>query len=451
MPVFFKMTPAARIVAWFVLTIAAGTILLALPVSAERGSVRLIDAFFTSTSAVCVTGLTVVNIPTTYSTFGEIVIMILIQLGGLGVMVFSTLFFIITGDRLSLGHRMTIRELFGAEGEIRTRSILKATLVMTFGVEAIGCVLLFIPFYSRMGFFKAFYFALFHSISGFCNAGFSLLENGVTEYHNSVAVLLSLSFLIIVGGIGFSVVSEIVHRAKKHSGRTQLTLHTKLALTTTGFLLFAGALCFFVFETNAAFAGYPTHMKMIHSFFQSVTTRTAGFDSVSQVKFTNISVLISILLMIIGASPGSTGGGIKTTSFATVIASLFSRIKGRSVVSIFKRTISSQTVVKAISIFVIVVVVVILATILLMLVEHRFVPHAIGKESAVDYLFETVSAFGTVGLSLGLTPTLSAAGKIVLILAMFAGRIGLLTLAYMIFRPEGSDRIIYSEENVMIG
>jgi len=451
MAMFFKMTPASRIVTWFAAMIVIGTLLLALPISAEVGHVQLIDAFFTATSAVCVTGLTVVNTTQTYSMFGEIVILILIQLGGLGVMVFSTIFFLAVGDRLSLGHRMTLKEVFGAEGDMRTKSILKATLLMTAAMEALGVVLLFGPFYQRMGFFKALYFAIFHSISGFCNAGFSLLENGMTEYHNNIMMLLSLSFLIIIGGIGFSVVSEIVHRARNRKRRIQLSLHSKIVLTSTVILLLAGTGCFYFLEYRAAFSGYPTYMKIIQAFFQSVTTRTAGFDSVSQVKFTNVSILISAILMIIGASPGSTGGGIKTTSFAIVIASAISRIRGSFGVNIFKRTVSNQSVIRAISIFIIAIMFIFGTTILLMLVEHKFVAHAISKDLALDYFFETVSAYGTVGLSLGITSLLSAGGKLVLIFAMFTGRIGLLTLAYAVARPEGSDRIVYSEENVMIG
>lgn len=451
MPIFFKLTPANRIVLWFVAAIAIGTLLLALPISGENGPVSFIDAFFTATSAVCVTGLTVVNTAATYSTVGEIIIMILIQLGGLGVMIFSTMFFMALGERLSLSHRMTIKEVFAGEGRMRVKSIIKATLILTLVVEAIGTIWLFIPFYSKMGFFEALYYALFHSISGFCNAGFTILENGISEYQNSVTMLLGLSFLIIIGGIGFSVISEIVHRFQNANKRIQFTLHTKIVLSVSTILLVAGTVCYYVFEKNAAFAEYPSHMKFMHSFFQSVTVRTAGFDPVNQMKFTNISILISVFLMIIGASPGSTGGGIKTTSFAIILATVFSRIRGSSGVNIFKRTVSSQSVIKAISIFMLVVFIIFATTILLMLVEHKFVSHAISKDTALDYFFETVSAFGTVGLSLGLTPTLSVAGKIVMIFAMFTGRVGLLTIAYLVSRPEGSDRIVYSEESVMIG
>lgn len=425
--------------------------MLSLPISAEGKSVKLIDAFFTATSAVCVTGLTVVNTARTYSTFGELVILVLIQLGGLGVMIFSTLFFMAIGERLSVSHRLTIREIFAGDSDAGLSSILRATLLLTATVEAVGTIVLFFPFSARMAPGKALYYALFHSISGFCNAGFNLMESGMTEYSNSVTMLLGLSFLIIIGGIGFSVVNEIVHKFRNMSRRIQFSLHTKLVLTTTGILIPVGAMCYYLFEMNSAFAGFPIHMKVIHSFFQSVTTRTAGFDPVNQVRFTNISILVSVLLMIIGASPGSTGGGIKTTSFAIVLAAAVSRIRGSSGVNVFKRTVNPQSVIKAISLFILIVLVVFFTTILLMLVEHRFIPHAIGRETALDYLFETVSAFGTVGLSLGLTPALSALGKLVIILSMFTGRVGLLTLAYLVSRPEGSDKIAYSEESVMIG
>ncbi len=446
-----KMTPARRIVAWFLAAIVSGAILLALPISSRGDSISLVDSLFTASSAVCVTGLTVLNTGTDFSLFGQIVIMILIQLGGLGLMVFSTLFFKAMGSRLSLGSRMTLSETFAADGGIQIRTILKATFLLTSIVEAIGAVILFIPFSAKLGPLKGAYFAIFHSVSAFCNAGFSLPEGGFSEYQNSVTALLGVAMLVIIGGIGFSVASELGTRFKNSAQRTPLTLQTKIALNTTIILLIAGTAAYFLLERNNAFSAYSTPMKIVQSFFQSVTSRTAGFDAVNQTGFSNVSLLVTIFLMIIGASPGSTGGGIKTTSFAIILAAIISRVRGGSGVNIYKRTVGQDSVVKAVSIFVLAAMIIFAATLALMIVESHFLPHTIGKDTALDYFFEVVSAFGTVGLSLGITPSFHIPGKLILIFVMFTGRVGLLTIAYIIARPEGTDKIIYSEENVMIG
>jgi trk system potassium uptake protein TrkH len=451
MSTFLKVTPAKRIVFLFALAIIIGTILLSLPLAAESGRVSAIDALFTATSAVCVTGLTVVNTGIVFSRFGEIVILILVQLGGLGLMVFSTLFFLALGGRISLGQRMTLSETFGADSGINSGTILRSVFILTFVMEALGTLILYIPFSSRMSAPEALYSALFHSVSAFCNAGFSIFSRGLSEYDQSVVTLLAMAFLIIIGGLGFSVVSELSGRLRKSGDRKPWSLQTKIVLTATGILLVGGGAAYFLLEKGNALSGYPLHLKIIHSFFQSATSRTAGFDPVNETSFSNLSLLLTVFLMIIGGSPGSTAGGIKTTSFMIIMAAIVSRLRGNPGVNIFRRTVGTETVIKAISIFVLAAMVIFAATMILMLVESNFVPHRIGKDTALDYFFETVSAFGTVGLSLGITSGLGAAGKAVLVLVMFTGRVGLLTMAYAIARMEGTDRIVYSEENVMIG
>lgn len=435
----------------FASAIIIGTVLLSLPLAAESGRVSPIDALFTATSAVCVTGLTVVNTGVTFSRFGEVVVLILIQLGGLGLMIFSTLFFLALGGRISLGQRMTLSETFGADSGINSNTILRSVFILTFIMEAAGTIILYFPFSSRMGPLEALYSALFHSVSAFCNAGFSIFSNGLSEYQLSAVTLLAMAALIIVGGLGFSVVSELSGRLRKTGDRKPWSLQTKIVLTATGALLLGGGAVYFFLEKGNALSGYPLHLKIIHSFFESATSRTAGFDPINQTSFSNISLLFTVFLMIIGGSPGSTAGGIKTTSFVIIMAAIVSRLRGSQGVNIFKRTVGTETVIKAVSIFVLAAMVIFAATMILMLVESNFAPHKIGKEIALDYFFETVSAFGTVGLSLGITSGLGAAGKFVLILVMFTGRVGLLTMAYAIARAEGTDRIVYSEENVMIG
>lgn len=451
MPAFLKVTPAKRIVLLFASAIIVGTILLSLPPATESGGLSLIDALFTAASAVCVTGLTVVNTGAVFSRFGEIVIMILIQLGGLGLMVFSTLFFMALGGRISVGQRMTLKETFGAEGGANVVTILRSVFILTFIMEALGTFILFIPFSSRMSAPEAFYSALFHSVSAFCNAGFSIFFDGLSEYDLSLVTLLTMAILVIAGGIGFSVVSELSGRLRNSGNRKPWSLQTKIVLAATGILLVGGGAAYYLLEKGNAFSNYPTYLKITHSFFQAATSRTAGFDPVSQTSFSNVSLLLTVFLMIIGGSPGSTAGGIKTTSFVIIMAAIISRMRGSPGVNVFKRTLGTETLIKAISIFVLAAIVIFAATVILMLVESNFSPHTISKETALDYFFETVSAFGTVGLSLGITTGLGAVGKTVLILVMFTGRVGLLTMAYVVARAEGTDRFVYSEENVMVG
>ena len=451
MPLFSRSTPAKRIASWFIAAIIIGSVLLSLPISVKAGRLPFVDALFTATSAVCVTGLAVVNTADTFSIFGQIVILILIQLGGLGLMIFSTLFFMMVSGRVSISHRMSVKEIFTPEGGTQLTTILKATFLLTFIVETVGTVLLMIPFSAKMGIGEAFYCAIFHSVSAFCNAGFSILPGGLSEYHNSVTTLLSISLLVIIGGIGFAVVSEVTERLKNRSTRKPFSLHAKIVINATIILLLSGTILFYLLESNSAFAAYSPVMKIVHSFFQSVTTRTAGFDAVNLNMFSNVSIIIMTAFMIIGGSPGSTAGGIKTTSFVIVIATIISRMKGSAGVNIYKRTVGDESVIKAISILILAAIVIFGATILLMMIDNDFLPHSISPGAAIDYFFETVSAFGTVGLSLGITPLLNSAGKLLLVLVMFTGRVGILTVAYMIAKPEGADKLVYSEENVMIG
>ncbi len=446
-----RIAPALKIAIWFIIPILLGGIFLFSELSAEKGPVTFIDALFTSTSAFCVTGLTVVNIPNTYSTFGEVVIMILMQLGGLGVMTFSTLFFLVFSGRISSGQIFDLRQTFTSRATLQVRSILKAAFIVTLIIEGLGVILLYFPFSSRMNPLQAIYFAIFHSISAFNNAGLSIAQNGLQDYHSNITVVLGIAALIIIGGLGFTANMEIADRIRNFRKRRRLTLHTKLVVVTTGLLLIIGTILFVLFEMNNAYKDDPWHLKVITGFFQAVTPRTAGFDTVPQNNLTVFSILITILLMIIGASPGSTGGGIKTSSFAVIVMAIRARFYGKADVEIFKRTVSRDSVIKAVSIFVLAVLLLFSATIALMLFESDFTPSRLPKGAELDYLFETVSAFGTVGLSTGITPGLHTSGKLILIIMMIIGRVGLLTMFYVIARPEGADRISYAEESVMIG
>ena len=451
MALLSKTSSSIRLIIWFIIPILVGTALLLLPVSTERGSVSPIDVLFTATSAFCVTGLTVVNIPETYSTVGEIILLVLMQLGGMGVMAFSTMFFLVLGARISSGQTFDFKQTFSSKGDIRTWSILKSVFLVTVIVEGIGVIFLFIPFARIMDPLKALYFAIFHSISAFNNAGLSISPNNLQDFHGDVLIALGIAFLIIIGGLGFTVNMDILHRLRYASERVHSSLHTKIVVVTTIILILFGTICFLLLEMDNAYRDYPLGTKIVDAFFQSVTPRTAGFDTVPQGKLSLISVHVVILLMLIGASPGSTGGGIKTSSFAIIVMAIVARIKGSYDVDIFKRTVAMESVIKAVSIFILAIFLVFVSTLALMLFESGFNPDGMVKGAELDYLFETVSAFGTVGLSLGITPYLHPPGKLILIALMIIGRVGLLTMFYVVAKPEGADRISYSEETVMIG
>jgi trk system potassium uptake protein TrkH len=451
MSILAKATPAQRIIIWFIIPILSGAFLLYLPISSEGPKVSFIDALFSATSAFCVTGLTSVHISQTFSLFGESILIILMQLGGLGVMTFSTLFFVAMRGRISASQIFDLKQAFTSTGDTRVRTIVKSAFLVTFIIEGIGVIFLFFPFLRHMSPLKALYFAIFHAVSAFNNAGLSIATNNLEDYYTSIPIVLGIAFLIIIGGLGFTVNSEIFLRLKGLRERRTMTLHTKLVIATTAILLVTGTVLFILFEMNHAYRDYPWHLKITNAFFQSVTPRTAGFDTVPQNKLTVFSVLITILLMIIGASPGSTGGGIKTSSFAIILVAITARLKGSSSVEVFKRTVTNDSVIKAVSIFILAILLLFVATLALMLFESDFSPSRLVQGAEITYLFETVSAFGTVGLSLGITPYLHVSGKLILIIMMIIGRVGLLTIFYVLARPEGSGKISFSEESVMIG
>lgn len=377
--------------------------------------------------------------------------MILMQVGGLGVMTFSTLFFLAVSGRISTGYVFDLKQTFSSRADLRVKSILKSAFLVTILIEGIGVAFLFFPFSAHMPPLKALYFAVFHAVSAFNNAGLSISVNGLQDFHTNIPIALGIASLIVIGGIGFTANMEIYNRLKNYSERRRTSLHTKLVVSTTAILLIVGTVCFVLLEMDNAYKEDPWPLKIVNGIFQSVTPRTAGFDTVPQNKLTVFSVLITILLMVIGASPGSTGGGIKTTSFAIIVAAVVARIRGSAGVDIFKRTLAPDSLIKAVTIFILAVMLIFVATLALMLFESGFSPSAITRGMELDYLFETVSAFGTVGLSMGLTPGLHLLGKLILVIMMIIGRVGLLTMFYVVARPEGEDRISYSEESVMIG
>ncbi len=451
MAILSKVTPPIRIIIWFIIPILVGAALLMMPISTRNGSIPAIDALFMSCSAFCVTGLAVVDISETFTVFGEVVILILIQLGGFGVMAFSSLFFLVFGGRISASHIFDLKQTFASRVDTRVRSILKGAIIVTIVMEVTGFLLLFIAFLMKLSPLTALRFAVFHAISAFNNAGLSISPNNMKDWHDNIPVLTIIASLVIIGGLGFMANTEIYDKMVNRSGRRRTSLHTKLVIATTVVLLIAGSAFFVLVEMNNAYREDPWPLKIVSGIFQAITPRTAGFDTVDQNDLTPMSLMTTIFLMVVGASPGSTGGGIKTTSFAIIIMAIVARFRGSLGVDIFKRTVSYESVFKAVSIFILAAFVILFAFMLLMLAESGFHPGGMTRGSELAYLFETVSAFGTVGLSLGVTPQLHVPGKLILIFLMITGRAGLLTLFYVVARQEGATRISYVEENVMIG
>ena len=432
----------------FLAVILLGTVLLALPIAAKNGqSIGLFDSLFTSTSAVCVTGLVVVDTGTTFSLFGQIVLIVLIQVGGLGFMVFATMLMVMLGRKISIRGRMLIRESMNASSLSDLGSLTRLYLLLSLAIELIGTITLCFRFVPLYGWKHGTWMALFHSVSAFCNAGFDLFGNyaSLTAFSGDPLVLLTVASLIILGGLGFSVILET---ARNRQGFRNLSLHTRIVLMTTLVLLLAGTVFYWIVErTNAeTLAGCSEGEKILNAFFQSVTMRTAGFNSFDLSGFRDGSKLFSSLLMIIGASPASTGGGIKTTTIATLTLLMLSVVRGESEVNVARRRLSDDISRRALTVSVLFLTTLLTGTLIISLIEN-------GRFPLEDILFEASSAMGTVGVSAIGTPNLSSASRAVLLPMMFLGRVGPLTLAVAVAKRQGRIRTAskYPEEKIMIG
>jgi trk system potassium uptake protein TrkH len=451
-----KLHPAQIIVVGFFLLILMGAILLSLPFATMPGHrVSFLDAFFTSTSAVCVTGLVVVDTATTYTLFGQIVVILLIQAGGLGVMTVTTMVFLLIGKRITLSERILIREAMN-EFELSglVKMILKVIKVTAFA-ELTGAALLSIRFIPMFG-LKGIYYSLFHSISAFCNAGFDLMGGEYSPYcslapfASDPLVVLTVAALIVTGGLGFMVVSDVfsISRIRTHK---KMTRYSKLVLATTGFLLGVGIVAFLAAEWNNAktLGSLDAGGKILGGVFQSVTPRTAGFNTIDQNAMYPVSKFVTIILMFIGASPAGTGGGIKTTTTAIVALFAFFGIRGCRDITLRGRRVSPGTVQRATIIAMTGFVFVVAACIAVVGIEGD----RGGMFTSENLICEVVSGFGTVGLTTGITPQLSAASHIVLIVVMFVGRVGLTSLVVALASRAGQNNtcIRYPEERFMVG
>ncbi|MBD3185151.1 Trk family potassium uptake protein [Candidatus Poribacteria bacterium] len=436
--------PAAQIVSFsFIFVILFGTIFLMLPGATKAAKeISFVDALFTATSATCVTGLIVVDTGSFFSRFGQIVILILIQIGGLGLMTMTAFFSIILGRSMSVKESVLMSDVLSSSTLSKISHMIVSILILTFVFEALGILSFYLSWSDVNGFEHGsiLYYSVFHSVSAFCNAGFSLFSDSFSGFKDVLSHNMTVTSLIIFGGLGFTVLMNVFRFLLFKKER--LSLQTKLVLLSTACLIAVGTILILVTEWDQSLKELPLFTKILTGYFQSVTTRTAGFNTINIGGLTNACYFLMMILMFIGASPGSTGGGIKTSTFSILVGSILSMLKGRESLEMFRRNVPREIVNKALS-------VVILA--LALLAVFGFVLLFTEKADPMHILFEMVSAFGTVGLSAGLTPNLSFWGKIVIITTMFIGRIGPLTLALAIGQRQERVDYEYPDEAVMIG
>ncbi|MEK8132424.1 TrkH family potassium uptake protein [Paenibacillus filicis] len=443
----FELTPPQILVLGFAAIILLGTILLTLPFSSADGlPTPVLDALFTATSAACVTGLVVVDTGLHWSLFGKIVIIIMIQVGGLGFMTMSTLFAFVLKKRISLKERLILQEAMNQgsmEGIVR---LIRKVLVYSLTIELAGAILFAIRWSFDLGVARGIGYGFFHAISFFNNAGFDLFGavsgpfTGLTSYADDALVNVVSMALIVLGGLGFVVLSDLLEFKQKR----RLSLHSKVVLSASGLLIVLGAIVIFAFEYSNTRTLGPLGWdgKVLASFFQSVSPRTAGANSVDMAGLRQASQLFIIILMFIGASPGSTGGGVKTTTFTVLVGAMIAMIRGKEDIVLFRSRLGKDRILKAITLTMLALFLVMIVTMLLSTTEDH---------SFLMILFEVTSAFGTVGLSMGLTPDLSTFGKVMIALTMFAGRLGPLTLAYALGPKAEKELYRYPEGKITIG
>jgi trk system potassium uptake protein TrkH len=445
-PVWRRITPPRLFVGSFALLVALGTVgLQTLPGLYTGKPLSWLDALFTSTSAVCVTGLIVVDTATYFTIAGQAYLLLLIQLGGLGMITFTSVIILAAGGRLSLHHEAVAS--VGVEVvTIDTRRLVFDVVRFTLAIEGLGALLLYVFWLPELGWRAAAWPALFHSVSAFCNAGFSTFSDSLVGFHNCPLILLVVMLLIIGGGLGFLTLEESWLLYRRKVQRFRISLHSRIVLLTTAVLLVGGWIVFAFLEWHATLADMAIGHRLTNSLFLSVTARTAGFNTIDYGQALESSSFLTILLMMIGGSPGSTAGGIKTTTFALLGILAWSRLRGDDAANFAGRSLRKATTDRAIGLFVIAFGVVTLGILALTITEQ-------GRDgSFLDFMFEAVSAFNTVGLSTGVTAELSTPGRWLIIALMFLGRVGPLTLASALARPvAATERFRYAYEEVMVG
>ncbi len=440
-----KLTASQKLVIGYFIIIFIGALLLNTPVATNSGEkVGFLNAFFTAASAVCVTGLVVVDTGTFWTGFGRGVILALIQIGGLGFMSLATMGAIISGKKIDLKERMLMQEASGADRLAGIVKFMKSIVVIAFLVEIIGAVLLSIAFVPEYGIIKGIGHGIFHSISAFCNAGFDLMGNfsSLTKYRNNYIINITVAMLVIIGGFGFSSLKNIQQnkwRFRKYN------LHTKLVVIMTVSLIIFPTMVLYLIERNnpETLGSLPFDKQILASFFQVVSPRTAGFNTIDLAAMKNASKFLQVILMIIGGSPASTAGGLKTVTVAIIILAVINQIKGNEKIEVFNRAISYSILNKALIILLWCIFLITTGTLIITLTDNSL--------SFMEVLFEVASAYATVGLTLGITTKLTAVAKIVLILIMFSSRVGSLTILFALFSNSEPKRYSYPEENVNVG
>lgn len=441
-----KLAPAQIVILSFTGIIFFGTLLLALPISSAEGkTISLIDAFFTATSATCVTGLSTLSLADNFSFIGQIIVLLLIQMGGLGFMTLSSSMTILLGKSLAVKNQVMMQDLLDISSFEDLVAMIVDIIKYTLVIELFGGIILTIGFtLEGFEFGEALYFGFYHSISAFCNAGFALFNNSLEDFSTSPLITGTISTLIVLGGLGFIVLKELESILLKRKNIVNMSVHSKIVLTTNTALIILVAIYIFFSEFLHGLGSMGWFEQAQVAIFQSITTRTAGFNTIALNDLHPHTLYMFCLVMFIGASPGSTGGGIKTTTFAILIQSVKATLRGKDRVEFFDRTVPNSVVVRATAIIIISLMIVSFFILLMMRIEteHGF----------LTIFFEVVSAFGTVGLSLGATPYLTIAGKLSIIALMFIGRVGPLTLALAIGQKrQASGNIEYPDGRVLIG
>ena len=443
------LTPPRVILLGYIIIILIGACLLSLPIASTDSRCSFIDSIFTSTSGICVTGLVVKNTPADFTRFGKVIILVLIQLGGLGYMTIASLLFLGLRKRLSIRQTALTEEAMGYPFGRIGKFVLQAVL-FTICFELLGTLILTLCFWGYgFSWVNAFFKGLFHSVSAFCNAGFALFPDSLVQFACEPQIIFTMSGLFIVGGLGFIVLKELHQRIRKE--RTNLTLHTKLVLLSTIILLVIGTIAILTIERKGVLANEPIGCRLGVSFFQSATPRTAGFQVVKVGEYQLATRLISLFLMFIGASPGGTGGGIKTTTFVLILMSIYAYSRGKKDIGGFGRRVDSQFVNRAFIIAGVSMLIFSIGVLVLSISES--------DKSFIALLFEEISAFGTVGLSLGsiINPACSLSydftnlGKVVIILTMLVGRVGSLTIGTVFIQTVGRETFKLPKEAVLTG
>lgn len=445
--------PARTLFAWYLGLFAAGTLLLMLPGSRAQGlpSLDFADALFTAASAASVTGLMVVSVATDLSFAGQLVVLVLIQLGGLGIMSLGTLLFVSLTGRQPLQYRLLTRETLGSPLSTDVGRLIRGVVALTLGVEAVGALLLLLARLGDGPLDELLWWAVFHAVSGFCNAGIALQDSSLAPWSGDPVVLLTMAALIVLGGLGFPVLLDLLHLRREDRDRRTLRFHTRLTITATSALLAGGTLLVFLAERRSALADMPGGTAFLNAFFQAVTARTAGFATLPIEQFAYPTLFIVLLLMFVGGGACSTAGGVKVTTIAVLALEARALLRRRWQTAAFGRGVPMRVLATAAAVVAVYALVLVTGIMLILTLEAHNRPHAEAGGHFMDVVFESVSALSTVGLSTGITGDLGEASRLVVVAMMLVGRVGPLAIASLLLRGPAGPKIRYPESEVIVG